>query len=66
MSGVRTESEWVEALSEGSNFLDPELVRAKTNWWSSTEASWNNSIFGHGTASKIIVNAIENYKSSNT
>lgn len=63
---VRTESEWVEALSEGSNFLDPELVRVKMNWWSSKEVSPNNSIFGDGTASKIIVNAIKNYKSSNT
>jgi|688.fasta_scaffold288292_2 UDP-N-acetylglucosamine 2-epimerase len=63
---VRSESEWVEALSEGSNFLDPDLARVKRDWWSSKIATRNNSIFGDGTASKNIVHSIKNYKTSNT
>jgi UDP-N-acetylglucosamine 2-epimerase len=63
---VRTESEWVEALNEGSNFLDPELVRVKEKWWSANKSRSNPNIFGDGMASKIIVESIKNYKSSNT
>jgi UDP-N-acetylglucosamine 2-epimerase (non-hydrolysing) len=63
---VRSESEWVEALNEGSNFLDLELVRVKTDWWSNKGALRNKSIFGDGTASSFIVKSIANYKSSNT
>ena len=63
---VRTESEWVEALNEGSNFLDPELVRVKEKWWSGNKSRSNPNIFGDGMASKIIVESIKNYKSSNT
>jgi UDP-N-acetylglucosamine 2-epimerase (non-hydrolysing) len=59
---VRPESEWVEALYQGSNFLDPGLLRVQTNWWSNKKAVENKSIFGDGKSSHKIVTSIKNYK----
>jgi UDP-GlcNAc3NAcA epimerase len=63
---VRSESEWLEALNEGSNFLDPDLSSVEMNWWSSKKAKENKNIFGDGNSSRIIVTAIQNYNSSKT
>ena len=63
---VRSESEWVEALSEGSNFLDPNLEFIQKDWWTRNETTQNPSIFGDGNSSRTIISAIKSYKSANT
>jgi UDP-N-acetylglucosamine 2-epimerase len=63
---VRSESEWVEALSDGSNFLDPNLESVQKNWWSENKPKRNINIFGDGKSSHTIISAIESYKSANT
>ena len=63
---VRSESEWVEALNDGCNFLDPDLVRVKDKWWLDSQVRPDRNIFGDGAASKFIIETIKNYKSLNT
>jgi UDP-N-acetylglucosamine 2-epimerase (non-hydrolysing) len=63
---VRTESEWVEALRSGSNFLDPDLLSVKTDWWSSKNVSPDRNVFGDGKSSHLIIEAIANHNSSRT
>ena len=63
---VRSESEWLEALNEGSNFLDPDLSSVETNWWSGKKAKENKNIFGDGNSSRISVTSIQNNNSSKT
>jgi UDP-N-acetylglucosamine 2-epimerase len=63
---VRSESEWIEALSDGSNFLDPNLESVQKNWWLENKPKRNVNIFGDGKSSHTIISAIESYKSANT
>jgi UDP-N-acetylglucosamine 2-epimerase len=63
---VRYESEWVEALTEGRNFLDPELSRVSENWWAEKVLTSTKNVFGDGKASKYIVDEIRHYILSKT
>ena len=63
---VRTESEWVETLSQDANFLDPNLSRVQDRWWVGRNFKADERIFGDGTSSKKIVSTIANYMTSKT
>ena len=63
---VRSESEWVETLSEGSNFLDPNLESIEKVWWTSSSGENRKNIFGDGKSSQKIVSVIKNYNSAST
>jgi UDP-GlcNAc3NAcA epimerase len=63
---VRTESEWVETLLSGANVLDPDLKYVQDSWWTNSKTEGNVEIFGDGFTSKVIVNKIKDYISSNT
>jgi UDP-N-acetylglucosamine 2-epimerase len=63
---VRNESEWVETLTTGSNFLDPELIRVTENWWAENAQVHAKNVFGDGKASTHIIEEIIRYISSNT
>ena len=63
---VRSESEWVETLSEGNNFLDPDLLFIQTEWWLRKKSIFNKGIFGEGKSSQAIITAIKSYISANT
>lgn len=63
---VRSESEWVETLSESANFLDPHLSRVQDEWWVGRDFNADQNVFGDGTSSKKIVSAIEDYMASRT
>ena len=58
---VRSESEWVETLSEGLNFLDPNLESIENVWWVSTSGKNSKNIFGDGKSSQKIVSVIQAY-----
>jgi UDP-N-acetylglucosamine 2-epimerase len=55
---VRSESEWIETIETGSNFLDPNLSRVSEEWWSKIKNNPNGSVFGDGSAAKVIVGEI--------
>ena len=59
---VRSESEWVETLSLGNNFLDPNLDRIAQRWWGVNTCNSNTrEIFGDGTAAEQILTKIVEY-----
>ena len=59
---VRSESEWVETLSLGNNFLDPNLDRIAERWWAVKKSDSNSKeIFGNGTAAEQILTKILDY-----
>jgi UDP-N-acetylglucosamine 2-epimerase (non-hydrolysing) len=56
---VRAESEWVETLANGSNFLDPSLKEVNRDWWTASKKTQpDEKVFGNGMASKFIVDQI--------
>lgn len=56
---VRNESEWIETIEDGSNFLDPNLDEIEYNWWDRKPIQiTDNNVFGDGNASRIIVKQI--------
>jgi UDP-N-acetylglucosamine 2-epimerase (non-hydrolysing) len=55
---IRDETEWLETLNEGWNKLDPNLDLITSNWWELTGKYDSYKIFGDGTASKKILDAI--------
>ncbi len=63
---VRNESEWVETLVNGRNFLDPELNRVSDSWWDTLNTEPDLNLFGEGNASQKIVEEICRYISFNT
>jgi len=59
---VRRESEWVETLALGNNFLDPNLDRIAQKWWAINSSKSNSEgIFGNGTAAEQILTKILDY-----
>jgi UDP-N-acetylglucosamine 2-epimerase (non-hydrolysing) len=63
---VRNESEWVETLADGRNFLDPELNRVSDSWWDVGKTEPDLKLFGDGNASKKILEEISRHISFNT
>jgi UDP-N-acetylglucosamine 2-epimerase len=63
---VRTESEWVETLASGANFLDPDLKSVSKSWWVGGGSMGGSEVFGDGNSSQLIVHKIKNYNSSST
>ena len=55
---VRSESEWVETVETGSNFLDPNLTRVSEEWWTNVKNTSGSMVFGDGSAAKLIVSEI--------
>jgi UDP-N-acetylglucosamine 2-epimerase (non-hydrolysing) len=55
---MRGESEWVETIREGGNLLDPNLDQIAANWWIDFEKDSASTIFGDGSASRIIIEKI--------
>ena len=60
---VRSETEWIETMNGGLNFLDPNLESIDKDWWTRTNSKNNSSIFGNGNSSDMIVSTIKNYHS---
>lgn len=57
---IREETEWLETLQGGWNKLDPNLDLITSNWWELPKAYNSDKIFGDGSTSQKILNAILN------
>lgn len=63
---IRNETEWIETLESGSNFLDPNLTNVSHQWWREVSHESNAFIFGDGTTSQKIIDKILSYSASTT
>jgi UDP-N-acetylglucosamine 2-epimerase len=55
---VRNETEWVETLQSGRNFLDPELGKIEQEWWFEFNELPSGEVFGDGNSARRIVSRI--------
>ena len=55
---VRKETEWVETLQSGRNFLDPELGKIEKEWWFEYNELPEGEVFGDGNSARKIVSKI--------
>ena len=59
---VREETEWIELINQGTNFLcQPENINKAYNKISNEECDFSNNFYGDGNASNIIMQSIENF-----
>jgi UDP-N-acetylglucosamine 2-epimerase (non-hydrolysing) len=63
---IRSETEWVETLQSGSNFLDPNLLQISSDWWVTPQGMDSDLIFGTGQTAKLIIDEILAYSSRKT